>query len=144
MNGLSPFLLGSMLTLIPCAPLATLLAASAAGGSIGRGAYLGMLFGLGALMTPMLVMIPVAAGFGRHLRQECKWIAPWLRCGAATTLLILGKGRLDSLAAGLFPYIAAVAGVFVAWAYYRRRASTSREISVVRIAASNASCSNAH
>lgn len=119
LSGLSPFLLGIALTLIPCAPLATLLATSAAGGSVERGAVLGLVFGLGALLTPMLVLIPVLANFGRHLRQGRNWIVPWVRAGAATVLLLLGKGRLDSLDAGLFPGLFALFLLLVYWAYYR-------------------------
>jgi cytochrome c-type biogenesis protein len=118
--GFPPLLLGAALTLIPCAPLATLLAAAASGGSIERGAYLGLLFGAGALMTPMLVLIPVAAGFGRYIRLERAWIISWVRGGAAAVLLMLGKGRMDSLAEGLFPYVAGLAATAVLWAHYRQ------------------------
>ncbi|MDP3539525.1 MAG: sulfite exporter TauE/SafE family protein [Azonexus sp.] len=119
LSGLSPFLLGVALTLIPCAPLATLLATSAAGGSVERGALLGLVFGLGALMTPMLVLIPMLANFGRHLRQGRGWIVPWVRGAAAVTLLILGKSRLDSLDDGIFPALLGLFVLVVFWAYYR-------------------------
>lgn len=121
LHGLPPLLLGAALTLIPCAPLTTLLAAAAAGGSIERGAFLGLMFGTGALMTPMLVLIPVAAGLGRHVRLERHWIIAWVRGGAAAVLLYLGKVRLDSMADGLFPYIAGLAITFVCWAHYRHK-----------------------
>lgn len=123
LNGLSPFLLGVALTLIPCAPLATLLATSAAGGSVERGTFLGLVFGLGALMTPMLVLIPMLANFGRHLRHGRGWIVPWIRGAAAITLLILGKNRLDSLDKGFFPVLLALFVLVLLWAYLRRAQS---------------------
>ncbi len=126
LQGLSPLLMGAALTLIPCAPLTTLLAAAAAGGSVERGAFLGFLFGTGALLTPMLVMIPIAAGFGRHLRFERAWIVPWLRTGAAVVLLMLGYARINAVAEGLFPYVAALGGVIVGWAFYRTAISRVR------------------
>ncbi len=121
LHGLPPLLLGAALTLIPCAPLTTLLAAAAAGGSIERGAFLGLMFGTGALMTPMLVLIPVAAGLGRHIRLERHWIITWIRGGAAAVLFYLGKVRLDSLADGLFPYVFGLAIASVCWAHCRNR-----------------------
>jgi thiol:disulfide interchange protein DsbD len=104
-GGASPFLLGVSLTLIPCLPLATLLASCAAAGSALQGGVYGAVFGLGALVSPMLVLIPACGGLGRVLREQVGWIVPWLRYGAATVLLLLGARRLLlidlSLALGL-------------------------------------------
>lgn len=91
----SPFALGLALTLIPCAPLATLLAACAGAGDTWRGWALGSLFGLGTTLTPMLVFIPAIGGFARRLVVRNPWLATWLRCGAAVVLLLLGGRRLD-------------------------------------------------
>lgn len=101
---LSPFFLGLALTLIPCAPLATLLAACAGAGSAWRGWMLGSVFGLGTLLTPMLVFIPAIGGFARRLVERNPWLAAWLRFGAALVLVLLGARRLalfDPLAGGL-------------------------------------------
>lgn len=104
-EGASPFLLGVSLTLIPCLPLATLLASCAAAGSAVQGGVHGAVFGLGALVSPMLVLIPACGGLGRVLREQAGWIVPWLRYGAAAVLLLLGARRLLlvdlSLALGL-------------------------------------------
>lgn len=120
---LSPLLLGIALTLIPCAPLATLLATSAAGGSAWHGGKLGLAFGLGAVITPMLVLIPASASLGRKLLAEHRWLAPWLRGGAAAVLLALGSRRLllagqEGLLLGLLPL--AAAGLLLAWRRQRR------------------------
>lgn len=141
LGGFSPFLLGISLTLIPCAPLATLLATSAAGGSVERGAFLGLVFGLGALMTPMLVLIPMLANFGRHLRQGRGWIVPWIRGAAAITLLILGKSRLDSLDNSYFPVLLALFVPLLLWAYFRRfrsnQAAQGIEIKIEKLASNS-------
>ncbi|WP_298399650.1 sulfite exporter TauE/SafE family protein [uncultured Azonexus sp.] len=92
--GASPFLLGVSLTLIPCLPLATLLASCAAAGSGLQGGVHGAVFGLGALISPMLVLIPACGGLGRMLREQVGWIVPWLRYCAAAVLLLLGARRL--------------------------------------------------
>jgi len=92
-----PFLLGIALTLIPCAPLATLLATAAAGPSAGQGALLGLMFGLGALLTPMIVLIPACASVGAHLRADQPWLADLLRRGAAVVLLLIGCRRIASV-----------------------------------------------
>lgn len=91
---LSPLLLGVALTLIPCAPLATLLAACAGAGSAWQGWLLGSIFGLGTLLTPMLVFIPAIGGFARRLIERNPWLAAWLRFGAAVVLLLVGARRL--------------------------------------------------
>lgn len=94
---LPPFFLGLGLTLIPCAPLATLLAACAGAGSAWQGWLLGSVFGLGTLLTPMLVFIPAIGGFARRLVGGKPWLAAWLRLGAALVLLLLGIRRLALL-----------------------------------------------
>lgn len=96
-----PFALGVALTLIPCAPLATLLATAAAGQAAGQGALLGMIFGLGALLTPMLVLIPASASIAARLRADQPWLADVLRLGAALVLLLIGCRRIASVAPDL-------------------------------------------
>lgn len=94
MGGAPPFFIGIALTLIPCAPLATLLATCAAARDPWSGALYGAAFGAGALLTPMLVLIPAAGGIARVLRQHAGWLAPWIRYGAALVLIALGGNRL--------------------------------------------------
>lgn len=105
----SPFFLGLALTLIPCAPLATLLAACAGAGSVGRGWLLGSVFGLGTLLTPMLVFIPAIGGFARRLVDGHSWLAAWLRHGAALVLLLLGTRRLALVDPAFALFVLAIA-----------------------------------
>ena len=94
LSGLSPLLMGASLTLIPCAPLATLLASAAAAGSVGEGALLGGVFGAGTVLTPMLLLIPAASSIGARMVQEQRWLADWLRLGAALVLAIIAAVRI--------------------------------------------------
>ncbi|MDD4964664.1 MAG: sulfite exporter TauE/SafE family protein [Gallionella sp.] len=89
-----PFLLGFALSLTPCAPLASLLAVCAAAGSIALGAEHGVVFGLGAALTPLLILLPLINLFGKHLRDNRMWMLRWIRWGAAAVLIILGVRRL--------------------------------------------------
>ena len=100
---LSPLLLGMALTLIPCAPLGTLLSACAASGNLWRGAGYGALFGSGALLTPMLVLIPAAGSLGRALGRGRPWLRHWLHLLAALVLLALGGQRLALAGLPLWP-----------------------------------------
>lgn len=94
MSGTPPMLLGFSLSLTPCAPLASLLAVCAAAGSIRLGASNGVAFGLGAALTPLLVLLPLINLFGSHLRDNRVWMLRWIRWGAAAVLIILGLRRL--------------------------------------------------
>lgn len=119
-----PFLLGIALTLIPCAPLATLLATAAAGSSVGQGALLGLVFGLGALLTPMIVLIPACASVGAHLRADQPWLADLLRLGAAVVLLLIGCRRIASVSPEMAVAVFVFCLCFGAW-LLRRRPSVS-------------------
>ncbi len=89
-----PLLLGFSLSLTPCAPLASLLAVCAAAGSIRWGMASGVAFGLGAALTPLLVLLPLISLLGKNLRDNRGWIAHWIRWGAAAVLIALGVRRI--------------------------------------------------
>lgn len=125
----SPFLMGISLTLIPCAPLSTLLATCAAGESFSNGALYGAAFGCGTVLTPMLLLIPASAGLGKALRTQAAWLGPWIRYGAAAVLLMLGMKRLFLIDAGLALVLATTPALLVCWAQYDNRSkSASNEI----------------
>ena len=89
-----PLLMGFSLSLTPCAPLASLLAVCAAAGSIRLGMTNGMVFGLGAALTPLLILLPLISLLGKSLRDNREWITRWMRWGAAAVLILLGLRRL--------------------------------------------------
>lgn len=91
---LSPFALGFSLSLVPCAPLASLLAFAAQAGSAPAGAAYGLVFGLGAAATPLLLVLPLLGRFGQRLREERAWLGTWLRWAAGLVLVVLGLYRL--------------------------------------------------
>ncbi len=89
-----PLLLGFSLSLTPCAPLASLLAVCAAAGSIQLGMANGVAFGLGAALTPLLVLLPLVSLLGRKLRENREWLTRWICWGAAAVLIVLGLRRI--------------------------------------------------
>ncbi|TCS73249.1 thiol:disulfide interchange protein DsbD/hypothetical protein [Sulfuritortus calidifontis] len=91
---LSPFALGFSLSLVPCAPLASLLAFAAQTGSAPAGAAYGLVFGLGAAATPLLLVLPLLGRLGQRLRAERAWLGIWLRRAAGLVLVVLGVYRL--------------------------------------------------
>ncbi len=93
-DSLPPLFLGAALSLTPCTPLASLLALAAHAGSAPQGAAYGLAFGLGAAMTPILVLVPLAGRMGRELRTGRAWLSRWLLWSAAAVLVILGVRRL--------------------------------------------------
>lgn len=96
--GLPPLFLGFSLSLVPCAPLASLLAVAALAGSPWTGLGYGLVFGLGAAATPLLLLAPLLGGFGVALRREQPWLGPWLRRGSGFVLILIGLRRLVLLA----------------------------------------------
>ena len=93
-GGTPPLLLGFSLSLTPCAPLASLLAVCAAAGSVRLGMANGVAFGLGAALTPLLVLLPLVSLLGKNLRENREWITRWIRWGAAAVLIALGLRRI--------------------------------------------------
>ena len=93
-DSLPPLFLGAALTLTPCTPLASLLALAANAGSALHGAAFGLAFGLGAAMTPILVLVPLAGRLGREIKSGRAWLSRWLVWAAALVLILLGLRRL--------------------------------------------------
>lgn len=93
-DGLPPLFLGAALSLTPCTPLASLLALAAPCAGLPDCAAYGLAFGLGAAMTPILVLVPLAGRLGRELRAGRAWLSRWLVRGAAAVLIVLGLRRI--------------------------------------------------
>lgn len=91
---LPPFALGFSLSLTPCAPLASLLAVGALSGSAWTGLGYGLAFGLGAAVTPLLLIAPLLGRFGAALRDGRPWMGAWLKRGGGVVLIVLGLRRL--------------------------------------------------
>ncbi|MBF0185819.1 MAG: sulfite exporter TauE/SafE family protein [Magnetococcales bacterium] len=91
---LPPAMLGFSLSLIPCVPLASLLAVSVQSESMLIGARYGTAFGLGTAITPLLLIIPLLGFMGREAVQEHPWLARHTQTAAGIVLLVLGIHRL--------------------------------------------------
>ncbi len=89
-----PFFLGFTLSLVPCAPLAALLAACALSGEALAGAAYGAWFGVGAAITPLVLVVPVVGLSGQRLLAGQPQRLRWLRIGAAVALVALGLRHL--------------------------------------------------
>jgi thiol:disulfide interchange protein DsbD len=94
-DSLPPLFFGAALSLTPCTPLASLLMLAANTGSAAQGAAYGMAFGLGAALTPIIVLIPLAGRLGREIRSGRAWLGRWLAGGAGLVLIVLGLRRLS-------------------------------------------------
>jgi thiol:disulfide interchange protein DsbD len=93
-DSLPPLFLGAALSLTPCMPLASLLALAANAGSAVQGAGFGLAFGLGAAMTPIIILVPLAGRLGREIKSGRVWLSRWLTWIAAAVLIVLGLRRL--------------------------------------------------
>ncbi len=54
----------------------------------------GLAFGLGAALTPLLILLPLICVFGARLRENRDWLSRWIRWGAALVLILLGARRI--------------------------------------------------
>ncbi len=90
----SPFILGFALGFTPCPPLGALVGACAALGSPALGFYYGGIFGVGAAITPLFLVIPLLANFGRALQNDREWLKKWLYRGAGGVLIVIGLRRI--------------------------------------------------
>ena len=88
----SLFVMGMGMALNPCAPLSTIILASATSASIFTGFSLGLGFGLGAALIPGLVFAFGVARLGSQIREHLNhWRAP-LEGGSIGLLILMGVG----------------------------------------------------
>lgn len=93
-QGAPPFVLGFVLSFVPCAPLAALLAAAALGADPLHGLAMGMAFGLGAALTPLFVVVPLLSHLGREMVNERPSLMIAMRWTGAIILIALGLRRI--------------------------------------------------
>ncbi|MFC1672623.1 sulfite exporter TauE/SafE family protein [Pseudomonadota bacterium] len=89
-----PFALGFVLSFVPCAPLAALLAASALGGDPVHGLAMGTMFGLGAALTPLFIVVPLLGKLGREMTNNHPRMLTAVRWLGALILVALGVRRI--------------------------------------------------
>lgn len=86
---LPPFLLGVAVSVVPCPPLASLLAACSLTGDPVVGLLHGGLFGLTASLAPVLLVTTVLGHVGRAVQGIFPDFSLWLRRGAGLALVTL-------------------------------------------------------
>lgn len=87
---LPPWQLGLAQAMTPCPPLVGLLTLCVLSGSPLVGAMLAAAFGVGTMVSPLLLLTPVIAGAGHALVAQSRGGLPWMRRGAALLLMLLG------------------------------------------------------
>ncbi|MCP4550199.1 MAG: sulfite exporter TauE/SafE family protein [bacterium] len=94
-RGVLPFFaLGAATGIAPCAPLAAVMAIAAEAGSIPLGAASGFLFGIGLMLSPMILLGGGLAYLSRSINLEVESLRPWIRRIAGLLLLLNGAGSL--------------------------------------------------
>jgi sulfite exporter TauE/SafE len=90
-----PFLvLGAATGIAPCAPLAAMMVFAAKTGSIPLGAASGLFFGMGLMLSPMILVGGGLAFLSRKIGVELGAWQPWIRRVAGVVLLLNGVGIL--------------------------------------------------
>lgn len=89
-RNLPPLLLGVAMGLVPCPTLLGVMAACALSGDISTGLGYGVAFGVGAVVSPLLLLAPLLGWLGRNLLDGRPWLAKWSQGGAGVVLLGLG------------------------------------------------------
>ena len=91
-----PLLMGAAMSLTPCAPLGWLIGVCASSGSLAHGFGHGLAFGIGAGVTPLILLVPAFGLLGRRMVDDRAWLGFWLRLAAGGVLIFLGTQRLFS------------------------------------------------
>jgi sulfite exporter TauE/SafE len=82
--------MGLLIGLVPCPPLIALLVFAAAMGSASTGLVLGLLFGLGTLVSPIIVIAAAAGWFSDRVAKEAPAMRFGVRRVAGALLVLLG------------------------------------------------------
>ncbi|WP_457606058.1 urease accessory protein UreH domain-containing protein [Nitratifractor sp.] len=84
------FAMGALLSLNLCAPLLSLVAVSAASGSLWKGALYGVFFGMGTVLVSLLFFGVVLAPVTRELLRQFSLQRAWIEAAASLFLLSMG------------------------------------------------------
>jgi thiol:disulfide interchange protein DsbD len=82
--------MGLLIGLVPCPPLIALLLFSAAIGSAAMGLVLGLLFGIGTIISPIIIVAAAAGWFSDRVSREAPLMTSGLRRMAGLMLVLLG------------------------------------------------------
>ena len=82
--------MGLLIGLVPCPPLIALLIFSATVGSAGTGLVLGLLFGIGTVISPIIIIAAAAGWFSDRVAKEAPVMRIGVRRVAGLMLVALG------------------------------------------------------
>jgi cytochrome c biogenesis protein CcdA len=88
------FLLGAGMALSPCAPLGSVIFSAAVGASAWHGLWLGLGFGLGAIVIPTIFYGIGFAWFGQRLREQLSNSHRYIVRLSAALLIVSGAGNI--------------------------------------------------
>jgi uncharacterized protein len=88
------FLLGAGMALSPCAPLGSVIFSAAVGASAWNGLWLGLGFGLGAIVIPTIFYGIGFAWFGNRLREHLQQSHKYIVQLSAALLIFTGAGNI--------------------------------------------------
>ena len=82
--------LGAATSLVPCPPVLAVLALAATRGSMFTGMGFGLFFGLGIMISPLILVGGGLALVSRKLREQVKSFMPYLQGVAMAIMILLG------------------------------------------------------
>jgi sulfite exporter TauE/SafE len=97
--------MGLLIGLVPCPPLIALLVFAAAVGSAYTGLVLGLLFGIGTVISPIIIIAAAAGWFSDRIAKEAPLMRISVRRFAGLMLVLLGIWTAyNALIGGTFGY----------------------------------------
>ncbi len=97
------FLLGALITLFPCGGLVLVLTLSALSLSPLSGALAAFMFGIGSVLSPLLLIGGVAGWFAKKIDRNAPNLRIWVQRAAGILLIIIGLGILINVLTGIYP-----------------------------------------
>ena len=92
--------MGILIGLIPCPPLIALLVFAAAAGSATMGLTLGLVFGIGTLVSPLIIVAGAAGWFSDRVARDSPLMTSGLRRFAGLMLVLLGTWTIYNALTG--------------------------------------------
>lgn len=89
-RGISFFVLGISTSLVPCPPLVTVFMLAAKKGVIVSGIAYGLVYGMGIIVSPLLIAGGVISLISRRLKIEVRGFIPYLQGMSAMIIIIMG------------------------------------------------------
>jgi len=89
-KGISLFLLGLTTSLIPCPPLIAIFLVAAKSGSLISGISYGLVYGMGLVLSPLILACGVLSLIARTIRVEVNGLMPYLRTTSTVLIIFMG------------------------------------------------------